>query len=39
VVEANITGRVLWIFGESDVDVLQLNIAMDKAFGTPPALG
>ena len=39
VVEANITGRVLWIFGESDVDVLQLNIAMDKAFGTTPALG
>ncbi|MGA9113598.1 MAG: potassium-transporting ATPase subunit C [Candidatus Dormiibacterota bacterium] len=39
VVEANITGRVLWIFGESDVDVLQLNLAMNKAFGAPPALG
>jgi K+-transporting ATPase ATPase C chain len=39
VVEANITGRILWIFGESDVDVLQLNIAMNQAFGAPPALG
>jgi K+-transporting ATPase ATPase C chain len=39
VVEANITGRVLWIFGESDVDVLQLNLAMNQAFGAPPALG
>ena len=39
VVEANITGRVLWIFGESDVDVLQLNLAMNRAFGAPPALG
>ena len=39
VVEANITGRVLWIFGESDVDVLQLNIAMNNAFGAPPTLG
>jgi K+-transporting ATPase ATPase C chain len=38
-VENNITGRVLWIFGESDVDVLQLNLAMNKAFGPPPALG
>ena len=39
VVEANITGRVLWIFGESDVNVLQLNLAMNQAFGAPPALG
>jgi K+-transporting ATPase ATPase C chain len=39
VVEANITGRVLWIFGESDVNVLQLNRAMNQAFGAPPALG
>jgi K+-transporting ATPase ATPase C chain len=39
IVEANITGRVLWIFGESDVDVLQLNLAMNQAFGAPPALG
>jgi K+-transporting ATPase c subunit len=39
IVEANITGRVLWIFGESDVNVLQLNIAMNNAFGAPPALG
>ena len=39
VVEANITGRVVWIFGESDVDVLQLNLAMNQAFGAPPALG
>ena len=38
-VENNITGRVLWIFGESDVDVLQLNLAMNKAFGPPSALG
>jgi K+-transporting ATPase ATPase C chain len=38
-VENNITGRVLWIFGESDVDVLQLNLAMNQAFGPPPALG
>jgi K+-transporting ATPase ATPase C chain len=38
-VEANITGRVLWIFGESDVDVLQLNRAMNQAFGAPSALG
>ena len=39
VVEANISGRILWIFGESDVDVLQLNLAMNRAFGAPPALG
>ncbi len=39
IVEANITGRVLWIFGEPDVDVLQLNLAINKAFGAPPALG
>jgi K+-transporting ATPase ATPase C chain len=39
VVEANITGRILWIFGQSDVDVLQLNLAMNQAFGAPPALG
>jgi K+-transporting ATPase ATPase C chain len=39
VVEANITGRILWIFGESDVNVLQLNLAMNQAFGAPPALG
>ncbi len=39
VVEANITGRILWIFGEFDVDVLQLNLAMNRAFGAPPALG
>jgi K+-transporting ATPase ATPase C chain len=39
VVEANITGRVLWIFGESYVDVLQLNLAINDAFGAPPALG
>jgi K+-transporting ATPase ATPase C chain len=39
VVEANISGRVLWIFGESDVNVLQLNLAMNRAFGAPPALG
>jgi len=38
IVEANITGRVLWIFGESDVNVLQLNLAMNQAFGAPPAL-
>jgi K+-transporting ATPase ATPase C chain len=38
-VENNITGRVLWIFGEADVDVLQLNLAMNTAFGAPPALG
>jgi K+-transporting ATPase ATPase C chain len=39
VVEANITGRSLWIFGESYVDVLQLNLAINDAFGAPPALG
>lgn len=39
VVEANITGRVLWIFGESDVNVLQLNLAINAAFGAPPAPG
>jgi K+-transporting ATPase ATPase C chain len=38
-VENNITGRVLWIFGESDVNVLQLNQALNAKFGAPPALG
>jgi K+-transporting ATPase ATPase C chain len=38
-VESNITGRVLWIFGESDVNVLQLNMALNSHFGAPPALG
>ena len=38
-VENNISGRILWIFGESDVDVLQLNIALNAEFGAPPALG
>jgi K+-transporting ATPase ATPase C chain len=38
-VEANVTGRVLWIFGEPVVDVLQLNLALNKQFGQPPSLG
>ena len=28
-VEANVQGRILWIFGEPHVDVLQLNLALD----------
>lgn len=38
-VEANVTGRVLWIFGEPVVDVLQLNLALNQQFGQPPSLG
>jgi K+-transporting ATPase ATPase C chain len=38
-VEANVTGRVLWIFGEPVVDVLQLNLALNQQFGQPRSLG
>ena len=37
-VDANVTGRSAALFGEPVVDVLQLNLALNKKFGPPPAL-
>ena len=28
-VESQVQGRILWVFGEPDVNVLQLNMALD----------
>jgi len=30
-------GRDLWILGESRVNVLLLNLSLDRHFGTPPS--
>lgn len=38
-VDRNVTGRSLGLFGESYVDVLQLNLALNRELGPPPPLG
>lgn len=36
VVEAYTEGRTLWVLGEPRVNVLLLNLALDRQFGRPP---
>jgi K+-transporting ATPase ATPase C chain len=37
VIEANVEGRDLWFLGEPRVNVLRVNLALDRHFGKPPA--
>jgi K+-transporting ATPase ATPase C chain len=36
VIEANVEGRDLWFLGEPRVNVLRVNLALDRHFGRPP---
>jgi K+-transporting ATPase ATPase C chain len=36
VVEAQMEGRDLWVLGEPRVNVLLVNLALDRHFGRPP---
>jgi K+-transporting ATPase ATPase C chain len=36
VIEANLEGRDLWFLGEPRVNVLRVNLALDRHFGRPP---
>ena len=38
VIEANVEGRDLLVLGEPRVNVLLLNLALDRLFGRPPPL-
>jgi K+-transporting ATPase ATPase C chain len=38
IVEDNVDGRTFGLFGEPRVNVLLLNLALDRRFGAPPAL-
>ncbi len=38
-IEGNIVGRTLWLYGERSVNVLETNLALDAAFPLPSAGG
>lgn len=38
-IEGNIVGRTLWLYGERSVNVLETNLALDAAFPLPAAGG
>ncbi|HYV66396.1 MAG TPA: potassium-transporting ATPase subunit KdpC [Myxococcales bacterium] len=39
VIAANVEGRDLWVLGEPRVNVLLVNLALDRLFGRPPLAG